>query len=366
MTRLLDRYILGIFIPALALFTVTLLFLFIAVDFAAKLGKFLELKDQPLVPFILKFYLYRIPMLLVILIPAVLIFAPTFTVIKLARANEILPIATSGISLRRMSMPFLVTAMLASIAMGAMEEFVLPRVGIQIAKSDAELARRGFDWNVEDYDGRTKLWAKHYTMKNQLLSMGVRITRLDDSMQPVEIITAQRAQWNARLKRWVAFEGSVEYPLDVIKEPGKKPYTKKEEIPPDGKVVECDLTPQTLQKDMGGSNRGSFDTLQTQIQEMNKYPHVPAFVLRVHARFSFPLSPIVLLLVGLPFVMDPHSKSFVKGLIFCFLLSLGFYVTHFQCADLGNKGRIPPLVAAWFPILSFGTAGLLAFARMRT
>jgi lipopolysaccharide export system permease protein len=366
MTRLLDRYVLGIFIPALALFTVTLLFLFVAVDFAAKLGKFLELKDTPLVSFILKFYLYRIPMLLVILIPAVLIFAPTFTVIKLARANEILPIATSGISLRRMSLPFIVTAMLASATMGAMEELVLPRIGIQIAKSDAMLARRGYDWNVEDYDGRTKLWAKHYTMSKQLLSEGVRITRLDDEMQPVEIITAKRAEWNTRLKRWVAFEGSVEFPLDVIKKLGEKPYTRKEEIPPEGKVVECELTPQTLQKDMGGSNLGSFGTLQTQVQEMNKYPHVPAFVLRVHARFSFPLSPIVLLLVGLPFVMDPHSKSFVKGLIFCFLLSLGFYLTHFQCADLGNKGRIPPIVAAWFPVLSFGSAGLFAFARMRT
>jgi lipopolysaccharide export system permease protein len=366
MTRLLDRYILGIFIPALALFSVTLLFLFIAVDFAAKLGKFLELKDVALVAFILKFYLYRIPMLLVILIPAVLIFAPTFTVIKLARANEILPIATSGISLRRMSLPFVVAAFLAGLVMAAMEEFVLPRIAVQIARSDAELARRGYDWNVEDYDGHTKLWAKYYSMRKNLLSGGVRITRLDASMQPVEIITAEEARWDSHLKRWVALKGSVEYPLEIIHKPGIKPYTRKDEIPPEGKVAECELTPQTLQKDMGNIGRGSFDSLESQIQEMNKYPHVPAFVLRVHARFSFPLSPLVLLLVGLPFVMDPHSKSFVKGLIFCFLLALGFYLTHFQCADLGNKGRIPPVVAAWFPIVSFGSAGLVAFWRMRT
>ena len=31
MTRLLDRYVLGIFIPALALFTITLLFLFVEI-----------------------------------------------------------------------------------------------------------------------------------------------------------------------------------------------------------------------------------------------------------------------------------------------------------------------------------------------
>jgi lipopolysaccharide export LptBFGC system permease protein LptF len=34
--------------------------------------------------------------------------------------------------------------------------------------------------------------------------------------------------------------------------------------------------------------------------------------------------------------------------------------------DLGNKGTIPPLAAAWFPIASFGAAGIVAFARMKT
>src|SRR5215475_7508178 len=115
MTRLLDRYVLGIFLPAVLLFTVTLLFLFIAVDFASKLGRFLEIKslDIPLYRFILTYYLYRVPLLLLILIPSVMLFAPTFTVIKLARANEILPIATSGISLRRMALPFVTAALLA-------------------------------------------------------------------------------------------------------------------------------------------------------------------------------------------------------------------------------------------------------------
>jgi len=48
------------------------------------------------------------------------------------------------------------------------------------------------------------------------------------------------------------------------------------------------------------------------------------------------------------------------------LMALGFYVTHFACVDLGNKGTIPPLVAAWFPIAAFGSVGMVAFARMKT
>jgi lipopolysaccharide export system permease protein len=365
MTRLLDRYVLGIFIPALALFTVTLLFLFIAVDCAAKLGKFLEIPDEPALPFMMKYYLVRIPMLLGILIPAVMLFAPTFTVIKLARANEILPIATSGISLRRMSAPFILAAVLATVTMAVLDEFVLPWVGPKIAESDAKFSIRGSRFNVEDYDGHTKIWALKFSVP-ATLSGEVRITRLDDTMQTVEIITAKRAEWDLKRKRWVAFEGFVEKPMILVKDEGEKPHTWKEPIPEEGTVVECRLTPKSIQKDMGVSGRRIFAPLKDQIQEMRRYPHVPSAVLQVHARFSFPLSPIVLLLLGLPFVMDPQSKSFVKGLIFCFLLALGFYITHFACIDMGNRGTIPPVIGAWFPVAAFGAAGLVSFSRMRT
>lgn len=366
MTRLLDRYVLGIFLPALALFTVTLLFLFVAVDFASKLGKFLELRDKALLPFILVFYGVRLPMLLNILVPSVLLFAPTFTVIKLARANEILPIAASGISLRRMSLPFVVAAALAGLFMAAIDEFVLPQVGDQISLSDETLSARNRKFNIEDYDGETKIFARSYTVDSQVLSDSVRITRLDESKSPIEIITAEECRWDSGRKRWVAFRGFIEKPFEILEVPGGKPRVWREPIPKEGYVVECKLKPESFRRSSGLSSRYGFATLKSMLRDMRQYSHVPAATLKVHSRFSFPLSPLVLLLVGLPFVMDPHSKSFVKGLIFCFLLAMGYYVTHFACVDFGNRGAIPPVLAAWFPVISFGTVGLIAFARMRT
>ncbi|HVR86435.1 MAG TPA: LptF/LptG family permease, partial [Planctomycetota bacterium] len=130
--------------------------------------------------------------------------------------------------------------------------------------------------------------------------------------------------------------------------------------------IESKLKPDSIRRGYGLASRFSFIHLKALIQEMRRFSHVPSATLRVHARFSFPLSPIVLVLIGLPFVMDPNSKSFVKGLIFCFLLAVGYYLTHFACVDLGNRGNLHPVVAAWFPVSSFGLAGLVAFARMRT
>lgn len=366
MTRLLDRYVLGIFLPALLLFTVTLLFLFVAVDFASKLGKFLELRSKPMLPFILLYYAVRLPMLLTILLPSVLLFAPTFTVIKLARANELLPIAAAGISLRRMSLPFVLAAVLASLFMAAMDEYVLPRVGDVISETDETLSVRNLKFNVEDYDGDTKIFAMSYKVDSQLFSGNVRITRLDETKRPLEIITAEECRWDAGRKRWVAFRGFVEKPFEITEVPGEKPRVWREPIPPAGFVVECKLKPETIRRSSGLNSRFGFATLKSMIQERRQYRHVPAATLKVHARFSFPLSPIVLLLVGLPFVMDPHSKSFIKGLIFCFLLAVGYYVTHFACVDLGNLGHIPPIVAAWFPVGTFGTIGLFTFSRMKT
>ena len=366
MTRLLDRYVLGIFLPALALFTVTLLFLFVAVDFASKLGKFLELRDRPMLPFIGLYYAVRIPLLMTILVPSVLLFAPTFTVIKLARANEILPIAAAGISLRRMSLPFIVAAFLASAFMAAMDEFVLPQVGDQITETDEILSARNLKFNVEDYDGEAKIFAKSYNFGTQTLSGNVRVTLLDETKRPTQIITAEECRWDTRRKRWVAFAGFVEKPFELIEVPGEKPRVWRQPTPAEGYVIECKLKPDNIRRSSGLSSRYGFATLKSMIRDMRQYSHVPAATLKVHSRFSFPLSPVVLLLVGLPFVMDPHSKSFVKGLIFCFLLAVGYYLTHFACVDFGNIGHIPPIVAAWFPVTTFGAVGIVAFARMKT
>jgi len=265
-----------------------------------------------------------------------------------------------------MSLPFIVASFLAALAIAALDEYVLPNVAGDITESDGAFGSRGFRLNVEDYDGRVKLWALRYDYEPRVLSGSVRITRLDDAMQPVEIITAKRAKWDVPRKRWVAYEGSIEKPQILRKIQGEKPRIWVEPIPPEGFVVECTLTPESMQKEASSVERFSSAPLRELIEVMRRYPHVPTAALRVHSRFSFPLSPIVLLLVGLPFVMDPQSKSFIKGLIFCFLLALGFYVTHFACVDLGNKGTIPPLVAAWFPIAAFGSVGMVAFARMKT
>lgn len=364
MTRLLDRYVLGVFLPALGVFTAVFVVLFVAVDFASKLAKFLDLRTVEFLPFVARYYLIRVPMVLMFLLPMVLLFSTIFAVVKLSRTNEILPIAASGTSLRRMALPFLAAGVLGTAAMAALDEFVLARLGDEINRTDEILSSKEMDWGVSGWDGRTRFAAESHNVLTRTLN-GVRITRVDEQALMREVILAKTCAWNEERRRWTAYEGTVERPLELVEKRGEKPQPWKKSIPPEGHVVETDFTPKMLRKG-GISFTEAFAPLRDLVEEAMLNPHDPAAQMKVHVRLAFPCTPILLILIGLPSVVAAHSKSFVKGLSYSFFLGLCYYALYFAGLYLGNRGNLPAPVAAWGPNALFGLIGVVSFARMRT
>jgi lipopolysaccharide export system permease protein len=372
--RILDRYVSGIFLSALAVFTLTFVALFVTVDLAAKVGKFLDLRqhDINVTAFVAQYYAIRLPMILNSLLPASVLFASVFTVVKLARTNEILPIAASGTSLRRMAVPFFAAALAVTLLMASIDEFVLTRLARLITDSDEILSNRGVSYGVEDYDGIVKLTGEKYDLSRREIS-DVRITRLDREARPIEVVVAKRASWDAGRRRWIAREGTITYPesdppvqVGGANPPSSRPEVRVDPIASQGYVVEAPFTPESLKKGSSPLNRFVSEPIPQLVRDAREHPREPSRWIKVHTRFAFPLSPLVLLLLGLPSVVAAHSKSFIKGLFFCFLLALSYYLVHFLSLELGYRGSLPPAWAGWTPTGLFGSLGLAAFARMRT
>ena len=343
MIRLLDRYVLGTFLAALGVFTAAFAALFVTGDVAAKLGKFLEL-TIPLLPFMAKYYLLRLPIILAYLLPMVVLFAAMFTVVKLARTNEILPIAASGTSLQRMTRPFFAAALLSAGVMAAMDEYVLARLTSRIGETDHILQSREVSWSVYDWDGWTKLWALRYDHVNRVMSDGVRVTVSDDNARHVQIVKAKTGRWDEARKRWVIFDGEITWPQETHRKHGGRPEVRREPIGPEGYVVEARFKPETLRKSGTLWSRLPSSPLRELLEEQRRNPHDPKRRMRIHARLAFPLSPIILLLLGLPYVITAHGNSFFKGLFFCFLVSIAYYLAYFAFVELGTGERSPP---AW-------------------
>jgi len=364
--RLLDRYVTAIFAAALAVFSAAFVALFVTVDFASNLGRFLELKNVPIVRFVLWYYLLRLPVSLALVLPMVVLFAAIFTVIKLQRTNEVLPIAASGISLRRMSRPFLAAAILAAAGMGALDEYVLPSLSAELARTDEIRSSREVSFGVADYNASAWIWGREYDHVKQEMRKDVQVTLLDADRRPLVNVRATRCRWDPERRRWVAFDGHVEYVNDILRPEGGRPQARIDAIPASGYLVEAPFKLETLRTSASPGDRYAFAPLREILREVRAHPDVPVWGMRLHSRLAFPLSPVVLLLVGLPSVVAAHSKSFVRGLVTSSLYVAVYYPLYLMMGDLGNHGTIPAPVAAWFATAAFGIFGLVSFGRMRT
>jgi lipopolysaccharide export system permease protein len=374
MIRILDRYVSSLFASAIAVFTVAFTGLFIAIDFASNLGKFLDLKHVSIPKFILWYYAIRVPYFLTMLLPMVVLFAAIFTVIKLQRTNEVLPIAASGISLRRMSAPFLLAAFLGMLAVASLEEFALPALASDLARTEEIRSTKEWSYGVGDYIPSALIWGRRYDHVHQEMIAGVRVTLLDADHRVRAVADAERATWDRQRRCWVLFNGSVEYEgdQDIVLSPTQRPRPRVEPIFPDrwwcpsGWPVPAPFRIESLRTSASSSDRYAFSPVRDILREARKRPDQFVWRMRFHSRLSFPVSPVVLMLVGLPTVAAAHSKSFVRGLTVCGFQVAIYFALYLVTTYLGNHGTLPPPLAAWFAPGTFGLVGLWSFSRMKT
>jgi lipopolysaccharide export LptBFGC system permease protein LptF len=110
----------------------------------------------------------------------------------------------------------------------------------------------------------------------------------------------------------------------------------------------------------------SYETLLSLARQIQQYPDYEVWRVALFARLVDPLTNIVLLLVGIPFVLSTERRSMFLSLGKCVLLFLVFYLFTFINHNLGESKHLPPWVAVSLPIVMFTSIGVYMFDRIRT
>ncbi|GEM_PF-1409314 len=367
--RLLDRYWLRTFLAAAAVFLVTLLFLSMVIDFATKAERLMAIKSMSPTAFLLRYYVIRVPVYLHFILPMVTVFAASFTFIRMAKNNELLPILTSGTSLRRTAIPAVAAALLFGAADAVIEEGILPALSDELGKTDEMLVSDRIDLRVTAYgpDG-THVTMESYDRLNRTMER-VRLTKITREGRKELVIVAARGRWLEVQQAWIFHEGYCE-PYDaggdpvLVDSPRGRPVARRDPLPKDGYVLRSDFTPKCLFEGFRFLN--DFARVEDLREQIRKFPRARPPQVTYHSRFSFPLTGLVLLLLGLPTVSATRVRSFFRGIAITLLLVFAFYGVHLACLELGYKGRLAPALAAWTSIGLFGPAGAILFWRMRT
>jgi lipopolysaccharide export system permease protein len=375
MFTIFDRYVARSYLFSLLVCYAALVGLFLVIDVSGHIGALYGYSGfWGLLPLVLRVYVPRIPLIFHELTPYIALLAAMFTVSKMHRDNELLCLSVSGVSIMRVLRPLFVVGVGIALLYVANREFLVPRLQVELERGDAIMSAGDTDVvsNFAAVDGLGNyIFVHEYRIFAQEMR-GVIITAYYPGEETQghhvqrRLVRAREGRWRRDAdgrERWFLSDGQVTFyrpdrtpeprPVMAFKEDGLRLRTPGETPQGEGELV-TDLEPQQIHSQSQELDYHSTSELGRLLQAA---PTSEDLAASYHRRFASPVAIVVLLLLGLPFALRAYGATTFRSIGIGIFLCFGYYAVDFACLYLGKGGQLPPMAAAWLPVLVFGPVG---------
>ncbi|MBS0011262.1 MAG: LptF/LptG family permease [Bacteroidales bacterium] len=357
--KTLDVYIIKKFLGTFFLALVLIMCVAIIFDFSEKIDDFLE-KEAPVRAIIFDYYLNFIPYFATL-------FAPLFTFIsvilftsKMAYDTEIIAILSSGISFRRMMLPFFYSSLLIAVITFMLTNFVIPHSSkVRIAFEDKYY--RGRSRQVMARNIHRQVYPNVYAFMETYRSSAqigteFSLEKFNDNGELVSKLMATHVKWDSTINKWSARNYVIR---DIV---DGREYIRR------GRRIDTTLTvtPDDFE-------RGEDFVITMNLFELNDYidllrlqgsEEVKLCLNEKHKRIANPFSIFILTLIGIS-VSSKRARGGI-GMQIGFGLALSFtYIFFMQFAtQFSLAGNIEPMIAMWLPNIIYLTVAVFLYKRV--
>jgi lipopolysaccharide export system permease protein len=365
---LLDRWLLGELISpllfAIAAFTVVSLSVGVMFELVRKIVE----SGLP-VGIAVQVLLLRLPSFLVISFPMATLMATLLAYSRLSANSELTALRSVGISATRMIAPALALALVMTGLTFVFNDVIVPRtnlsaeITLQRALGRSVSTEKGsniiysrFGRLVSGDGDSEKGLAQLFYAKSFDEGVMSGVTVLDFSrLGFTQMLVADEARWNERESKWEFQNGQI---LTLA---------------PSGSVTSADfdryLYPLSaapiriakLPKDANNMTVAEAIEAERMLDEAGDRKEARRMRVRIQEKFTLPMACLVFGLIGGSLGAKPNGRtSRSQGFGISVVLILVYYVLSFSFSSLGVKGTLPPVVAAWAPVLiSLAGGGVL-------
>ena len=353
---IISRYVLKEFFKLLFLTSLSLVLIYMLVDFFEKIDNFIEAGlNWNTVAW---FFLMSIPNVFFLIAPVAILVAILISMGLLARNSEIVALKASGVSLYRISVPLLVASLGLSVLLFMLSDSVIPYTSAQVNQI----------WNVqvEGQDGhksgiKKDVWFRDKTNVYNFKSFDRRSGLIDGIsmfvfgdrfhlLQRIEAVAASLEKG-----KWVLYDGMVKSYLSD----GQISVEFFTEHP-----IKLSRIPDEVGEEPRSSNEMSALDLWRWIHVMEEGGYDPSrYLVDLNMKFSFPFICAIMTIIGLPIAFWKEKGGGIAlgigvgvGLSFCYLVFLGL------SRALGYSGLLPPIASAWLPNTLFMILGFSFFS----
>ena len=370
--KTMDLYVSKTFLSAYGICAVSFIGLFVIIEAFAKLDRFLR-QDSGLLVTIFKYHLAMIPTAYANYMgPILTLAAAMFTMTTLNRQNELAPFKAAGISIYRVMLPIFFFAACLTALTFYLKEKVIPEFKEPIRSALALSRSRPLNpMPYFDKDNGYLIRVSEYSTTARV-ARRVEVSESHPSGKVKQLLSAEQMEWipsksgDSEEGSWVLLQGAIQRWDEEGNLIVTASASKEERLMMPFKRLE--LTTTLLPVDLETSDVEisylSWRDLKTQYQRQPYHRHL---AVKLHHHFAFPLSHIVLLFLGLPFVLNLQNRSGFVSLAMSFMICALFYLVSSIAMNVANQSDIlTPILAAWLPVMLFGSLGITLFDHLPT
>ena len=372
---LIDRWLLGQIIPpmifAISAFTVISLSVGVMFDLIRKIVEY----GLPILK-ALQALIYSLPSFLVLSFPMAVLLSTLLSYGKLSANSELLALRSLGITRSRIIAPALAVSIFMTGLTFYFNDNLVPisnrlaestlRSGIGSAfkkekgKNNIIFSRKGS--RIDSANNKpTKIntFLTHIFYASRFENNIMReVTVLDFSRKNIkQILTANSAIFDKDNSSWIFTDGNI-VSTDSIGQTTN--ITFKKYIYP---FVEGPLDLAKVPKDASDMSLKEALEAERIYKKIGNLKEIRKIQVRIQEKFTLPCACIVFGLIGSILGSKSNLRSSKsQGFGLSVILILAYYVMSFIFSSFGVKGLLPPIVAAWFPVI-ISIGGGLYFLR---
>jgi len=312
------------------------------------------------------YLLFLLPWIVNSVAPMAALVAVMVTYGILHKTSQIVALKASGQSIFRLAAPALLASILLSVFVFVNQDYILPFTNRK-QNNLRYLIRKGqeppqtFYQTTNKWIFGTESRIFNYAYFTPASNTFARLNVLDLSKEPFGIkrrLYARRAWWDSSIQEWVlekGWERRFEGDQPVAFEPFEQRRVALAEHPDYFKketVGSSSMTLAELRRAITDLSHSGFDVLDLRIA--------------LQSKIAFPLTCLVMVVVGLPFSFSVGKRGALYGVAIGIGIALAYWGMTGLFEQMGRYEMLPPMLAAWGPNLLFGAGGLYLFLTSRT
>jgi len=356
--RILDKYLLRELIVAFSLALVFFLAIFIIVDVFEKIDTFID--HHASLMSIVRFYLFSIPYIVVLILPVALLLGCLLSFGQLAKRNEIMAMEVSGLDFVRVAAPAVILSVVFSGFSLVMGEFAIPAANraqenvmkIEIRRQLGSAVTRKANVNYLGSHGRIFLIKIYDTVAKSMTEVVIQEFGSNTLLRRID---ASKAVWDG--KRWIFYDGFIRT-FDKTVEHASHfstltfPYLSEK--------------PEDFAKGDVEPNEMNFVQLLHYVKKVRESGgRVQKYLVELHMKLAFPLTNIIVTLIGVALSTRVRRGTVTLGVGLSLLVSFVYYGFLKTGQALGHSGTLPPVLAAWMGNIFFGSLAIYLLYRSR-